>query len=163
MPFLNKTMKLLHVIGSLGFCAALLALIMLHAALPDPEDQREFMALRVTMGLVAGWLLLPSTLLVLVSGLLAMALSEAYKNAGWVWAKLATGVLVMEGTLVYVQAPLEKAAANAQALAAGMFDPGELGVLLEAERNSVGIILGVAMVNILLGVYRPRFTRRLRK
>ena len=58
------------------------------------------------MGAVATWIFLPALALTLLSGLLAMALNRAYLNAGWAWVKLATGVLMFEGGLVYVQGPM---------------------------------------------------------
>jgi len=53
-------------------------------------------------------ILLPSIALALVRGLLAMAFNPAFHNAGWAWLKLISGVLVFEGTLVYVQAPMQR-------------------------------------------------------
>ena len=160
---LTRTMKFLHVIGSIGFCGALLALIVLHASLPDPEAVAQFAALRMAMGNVAAWVLLPSTGLVVVSGLLAMAMNDRFKSAGWTWAKLASGVLILEGTLVYVQAPMERAAGDALATLEGELDLSSLGATLVSEWASFWVILGVAAVNIVLGVYRPRFSRRVEK
>jgi uncharacterized membrane protein len=156
----NKTLKFLHVISSTGFCAALLSLLILHASLPETAEVEKFATLRITMGNVGKWLLLPSAALVLVSGLLSMALTDAFKSAGWVWAKLATGVLVFEGTLAAVQAPMERAARNAQLALEGEFDLGSLGTTLVSEWYSIWVIIGIAIVNIILGVYRPRFSRR---
>lgn len=156
----SKTLKLAHVAGSTGFCAALLALLALHASLPEPGFTEEFVMLRIAMGNVAKWLLLPSTALVVVTGLFSMAASDVYKNAGWVWLKLATGILVLEGTLVYVQAPMERAARNGLLALEGEFDPSQLGATLASEWNSIWIILGVALVNVVLGVYRPKLSRR---
>jgi len=159
----RQTLKLLHIAGTVGYCAALLALMVLHASLPDPTEVREFASVRLVMGNVAKWLLLPSTGLVVVSGLFAMALNTVYQSAGWVWAKLATGVLVMEGTLVYVQAPMERAAIEANAALAGDFDLATLGATLGPEWGSLWVILAVAAVNVVLGVYRPRFSRRVQR
>ncbi|MCY4264465.1 MAG: hypothetical protein OXE78_06380 [Gammaproteobacteria bacterium] len=156
----GKALKFAHIIGSTGFCAALLALLVLHASLPEPSKLEQFAMLRITMGNVVKWLLLPSTALVVLSGLFAMALNDIYKSAGWVWLKLATGVLILEGTLVYVQAPMERAGREGVAALAGEFDFISIGAILAAERNSAWVILGVALVNIVLGVYRPRLSRR---
>jgi len=117
--------------------------------------------LRITMGNVATWLLLPSTGLAVVSGLFSMAANDLYKNAGWAWVKLATGVLVLEGTLVYVQAPMQRAAIAAQAALDGELDLSTLGTSLAAEWGSFWVILGVAAVNIGLAVFRPRIIRRI--
>ncbi len=157
---LAKSLKLAHVAGATGFCAALLALLVLHASLPDPRQIEQFAMLRIAMGNVASWLLLPSMLLVVVSGLISMAASEVYKNAGWVWLKLATGVLVLEGTLVYVQGPMERAGREGLRALAGEIDPATLATTLAAERNSIWIILGVAAVNVVLAIYRPKLSRR---
>lgn len=156
----HKTLKFLHIVGTVGFCAALLALLVLHASLPDPSQLQQFASIRIAMGNVAKWLLLPSTGLVVVSGLIAMALNDVYKNAGWVWVKLATGVLILEGTLVYVQAPMERAANDARSALEGEFDLSSLGSVLGAEWSSIWVILAVAVVNIVLGVYRPRILRQ---
>jgi uncharacterized membrane protein len=156
----QKTLKLAHIVGTIGFCAALLALLLLHASLPDPAQLEQFASIRLAMGNVAKWLLLPSTGLVVVSGLIAMAVNDVYKNAGWVWVKLATGVLILEGTLVYVQAPMERAANNAQSALEGDFDLSSLGTVLNSEWNSIWVILAVAVVNVVLGVFRPRIIRQ---
>ena len=157
---MGTALKLAHVLGSIGYCAALLALLLLHASLPDPAEVEQFAMLRIAMGNVVKWLLLPATALVVLSGLLAMAVSRTYKSAGWVWLKLATGVLILEGTLVYVQAPMERAGRQGLAALAGGFDFISQAPTLVAEWRSIWIILGVAVVNIVLGIYRPRLGRR---
>jgi uncharacterized membrane protein len=156
----TRTLKFLHIVGSTGYCAALLSLLVLHVSLPDPAELEQFSALRIVMGNIAAWLLLPSTGLVMVSGLIAMGFNESYKIAGWAWAKLATSVLVLEATLVYVQAPMERASASAQLALAGEADPISLVGSLASEWYSFWIVLGVAAINIVLGVFRPRFSRK---
>jgi hypothetical protein len=156
---MRKLLKFLHTMGAVGFTGALAAFLVLHASLPEPTELQRFATLRIAMGAVAQWLLLPSIALVLVSGLLSMAFNRAFHNAGWVWAKLAFGVLVFEGTLVYVQAPMQRAAKRAQQALDGSLDPAALGATLQAEWGSFWVILGVAILNIVLGVWRPRFSR----
>lgn len=156
----NRTLKFLHIVGSTGYCAALLALIVLHGSLPDPAELEQFSALRIAMANIASWLLLPSTGLVMVSGLIAMGFNESYKVAGWAWAKLATGVLILEASLVYVQGPMERAAASARLALQGDVDLAILAGSLSSEWFSFWVVLGVAVVNIVLGVFRPRFSRK---
>ncbi|MFO0635353.1 MAG: hypothetical protein U0168_21100 [Nannocystaceae bacterium] len=50
---------------------------------------------------------MPSLLVVLVSGLCAIAVHHPFHNAGWAWLKAATTLLVLEGTLVAVQGPAQ--------------------------------------------------------
>lgn len=157
---MRKTLKFLHTMGSIGYCGALAGLLVLHTALPDPSDLERFATLRITMGRIAEWLLLPSIGVVTISGLLAMGATTAYLNAGWVWAKLASGILILEGTLVYVQAPMERAARQAQAALAGEIPWAELNAPLGSEWGSFWVLMTVGVVNVALGVWRPRFERR---
>lgn len=157
---MRKATKFLHTMAAIGFTGGLAALIVLHLSLPAPTELQQFAALRIAMGAVAEWILLPSTLLVLVSGLLSMAVTPAFQNQGWALAKLASGILIFEGTLVYVQGPMEKAADRARAALAGELPVAELGATLQPEWSSFWIIMAVAVANVVLGVWRPRFLGR---
>lgn len=157
---MRKTLKFLHTLAAIGFMGALAALIVMHASLPEPTELEQFAALRTAMGAVAKWLLLPSMGLVLVSGLLALIPTPAFQEAGWVWAKLATGILIFEGTLAYVQGPMEAAADRARRALDGELAVAELGRTLQPEWGSFWVILAVATANVVLGVWRPRFLRR---
>jgi hypothetical protein len=156
---MRRALKLLHTVGAVGLCGALAAQIVLLAKLPSPASLPEYAALRAAMGALAEWLLLPSLALTLVSGLLAMAVTHAFHNAGWAWLKLASGVLVFEGTLITVQGPAQKEAALSAAALAGELEPALLGQAMQAEWNSVWVVLAIAVANIVLGVWRPRFQR----
>lgn len=163
---MRRTLKFLHSVASIGFCGGLAALLVLHAALPDPSQLEQFATLRMAMGAVAQWIMLPSMGLVVVSGLLAMAATPAFHNAGWVWAKLATGILVFEGSLIYVLGPMERASLQARAAleAASTGTPAPDGPGLAAslgpEWGSFWILLAVGILNVALAIWRPRFSRR---
>lgn len=157
---MRKFLKFLHTMGTVGFAGALIALIILHASLPEPAELERFATLRIAMGNVAKWLLLPSMGLVLCSGLLSIGITPAFQNAGWAWAKLATGALVFEGTLAYVQGPMERAARQAQEALGGAFPEAGLGATLGPEWGSFWVMLGVAVLNVVLGIWRPRFSGR---
>jgi uncharacterized membrane protein len=156
---MRKLLKFLHTLATIGFVGALGALIVLHLSLPEPSELQRFAAVRIAMGALAEWVLLPSMGLVLVSGLLAMAVTPAFQEAGWVWAKLATGILVFEGTLAYVQAPMERAAQRARLALEGGLPAPELGATLGPEWGSFWVLLLVGVANVALGIWRPRFTR----
>jgi len=141
--------------GAVGFIGAIAALLILHASLPEPTDLERFAILRSAMGNVAKWLLLPSMAAVVCSGLVSMAVVSAYQSAGWAWAKLLSGIVILEGTLVYVQAPMERAAERAAAALAGDLPVSALGTTLQPEWGSFWVIGGVAVANVALGVWRP--------
>lgn len=157
---MRKALKLCHSLAAIGFCGALASLLVLHASLPDPVELERFAAVRIAMGAIATWLLLPSMALVVLTGMFSMAYTQSYASAGWVWAKLGSGILVLEGTLVSVQGPMERAARQAHAALAGEIDATVLTVPLQSEWGSIWVILGVGVVNVILGVWRPPLLRR---
>lgn len=155
---IQRLMKFLHTMGAIGFMGAMAGLLVLLAVAPGPEALDQYALIRAAMDGIARWIFLPSVALVLISGLLAIALNDVYKNAGWALTKLATGIIVFEWGFVGVQGPMQNEAALAAKALAGQADPAKLGLSLHAEWWSLWILLGVATVNVVLGVWRPRFT-----
>lgn len=153
---MRRFLKFLHTMASAGFIGALATLILVHLALPEPTDLERFAALRQVQGTVATWLLLPSMVIVVASGLLSVAITPAFHDVGWVWVKLAFGILVLEGTLVFVQAPMERAAERARLALEGEVPVAALGQTLPNEWGPFWVIMGVAVLNVALGVWRPR-------
>ena len=153
------TLKFLHTLAAIGMIGALSAHIILLTIMPEPTSLAEYVALRQGIGAIAKWLLLPSLGLVLVSGLLAMAFIGNYYNAGWAWLKLGLGVVVFEGTLITVQGPATRAAEASVQLLDGKLDPGAIEAMMRGEWGSLWVILFIALLNVLLAIWRPRFTR----
>jgi uncharacterized membrane protein len=158
---MRKAMKFLHTLGSIGLLGAMAALLVLHSALPNPEHAlADYAQSRHLMDLLARRILLPSLGLTIVAGLLAMAAVPAFHGAGWVWLKLATGVLMFEGSLLGIQGPLEKEAQiAADALAMGVATT-QLGQNVQAEVGSLWLLGAVAVLNVGLGVWRPMRRRK---
>ena len=154
-------MKFLHTMAAIGFTGGLGSLLVLQASLPDPSELEAFAALRMAQDAVAQWILFPSMGLVLISGLLAMAITPSFQDRAWVWAKLATGILVFEGTLAYIQAPMDRGATRARMALRGEFPVADLGATLGPEWTSFWVMMGVGVVNVILEVWRPRFFRGL--
>jgi len=95
----------------------------------------------------------------LVSGLLAIGANPAFHSAGWAWFKLATGILMFEGGLVTVQGPVQRAAAVTREAVALGSDLTLLSGVYGSARASIIVLVGVAVVNVVLGVWRPKFGR----
>jgi hypothetical protein len=157
---MRKALKFLHTIGAIGLMGALFVQMLMLQNMPPVESLAEYATARGQMGLVSQWLLFPSLAIVLVSGLLSMAWTDAFHSQGWVLMKLALGVSVFEGTLITIQGPATREAARAAQALAGEFDPALLGVTANSEWKSTIVILGVALVNVVLAVWRPRFSRK---
>lgn len=156
---MRRLLKFLHTMGAAGVLGAMAALVAILSVAPAPAALPGYAAARGAMGAVATWVFLPSLALCLMSGLLAMALNRAFVGAGWAWIKLATGVLMFEGGLVYVQGPMRREAEQSARALAGLVDPAVLAVSLPGERGTLWVLLAVSAANVVLGIWRPRVLR----
>lgn len=155
----RKFVKFAHELGSVGFTGALAVHMVLLTLDPGPERLEVHAAIRQAIAGIGDWLLFPSLGLVLFSGLLAIMINRAFHDVGWVWLKLLFGVSVFEGTLVAVHGPAQRAADKAVAALAGELDVAQLAPG-HNEWMALWVMMFVAVLNIWLGVYRPRFTKR---
>lgn len=157
---MQKIMKGLHSLGAIGITGAIAAHLILLTVLPDLDTLAEAAALRAGIAALATWLLLPSLVLVLVSGLLAIAAEPKFGNAGWVWVKVALGLAIFEGTLVSVQRPAARNLEYTLQAMAGEISSSELPALLHSEWGPLWVILGICLANVALGIWRPRLGPR---
>ncbi|SDA30901.1 hypothetical protein SAMN02799622_04855 [Methylobacterium sp. UNC378MF] len=156
---MRRLLKFLHTMGSAGLLGAMASLVVMLSLAPAPSALAGYAAMRGAMGAVATWIFLPALAVTLMSGLLAMALNRAFLNAGWAWLKLATGVLMFEGGLVYIQGPMKQEAELSARALAGLVDPALLAMSLPGERGTLWVLLAVATANVALGIWRPRILR----
>jgi uncharacterized membrane protein len=156
---MRRLTKFLHTIGAIGFMGALACLLVLLSRVPAPTSTSEYALIRAAMSGIATWIFLPSLMLTLIAGLLAIALNRAYHNAGWALAKFASGILVFEWGFVAVQGPIQQEAELSSRVLAGEIDPTALASSVSAEQNSIWVLVAVAAANVMLGNWRPRFTK----
>lgn len=152
-------MKFLHTLGACGLLGAMASLIVLIGFMPSPRSLQEYALMSAAMASVARWVFLPSMALTLIAGLIAMALNRGFHSAGWAWAKFATGVLLFEWCLAGVQGPMQEAAELGARALAGDVDGAALAGLPDSQQSSLWMLLAVAVANVILGVWRPRFSR----
>jgi len=151
--------KFLHTLGAIALMGASACLLVLISHEPPPQSLASYALIRAAMADIATWILFPGLILTLAAGLLAIAVNRAFQNAGWAWAKLATGVLIFEAGLARVIGPIQEEAKRSAAALAGQLDPALITGSYGAERGTLWLLLVVAMVNIILGIWRPRLTR----
>ncbi len=156
---MKKFLKVVHLIASAGLIGALSAYLVLVLKAPG-ETQEEFAAIRHGIHFVSKWIVMPSLLLVLVSGLLSMAVHRPFMNAGWVWLKAVLGISMFEGTLLAVQSNAQRGAELAARALQGEGNPQLLADLLRHERAGLWTILVLSLANVVIGVWRPRLGRR---
>lgn len=146
---MRRLLKFLHSVGAAGLMGAAAALaVVLIVAQAAPEASGQIV---VPMARVAAWVIGPSILLTVFTGLLAMVVHPPFQDAGWVWAKAATGILVLQAGL-HVMGPMQ-AQANRAA------PPDGSAPHFAAEINTLWLLLAVSVANIALGVWRPRLPK----
>ncbi len=145
--------------GAIGLMGSMASLLVLLSIAPPPTSLAEYALMRGATFAIATWIFLPSLAVTLVAGLLAIGLNRGFHDAGWAWAKLATGILIFEGGLIHVQGAMQVEAEQSAAALAGQVDPATLAGSLGAERGTLWLLLAVATANVVLGIWRPRLTR----
>ena len=156
---MRRLLKFLHTLGAVGLMGGMAALLVLLHVLPPSTSLAEYAALRGAMASIATWIFFPSLGLTLIAGLVAIAYSRGYHNAGWAWAKALSGILLFESGFVGVLGPMQQEAERSAAALEGKVDLATLATSLSAERNTLLILLAVAAFNIAFGIWRPRLTR----
>ncbi len=156
---MRRTIKFLHTMGAIGFMGGLAALLVLETRTPAPAvSLADYALLRSIMAEIARWIVLPSLLLTLAPGLLAIGVTRAFHDARWARAKAATGVLVFAGGL-HALAPVQEEARLAAEALAGRLDPANLSGVVPGETGTIWVLLAVSAANVVLGVWRPRLGR----
>lgn len=155
----RRLLKLLHELGAIGVIGGFVACLILIAN-SSTDSAVAFAASRRNIADLCRLLVLPSLGLVIISGLLSIAFTPAYKSAGWAWAKALTGISMFEGTLLTVVASTRQAAELADAAVHGSGDPVRLAQILRTETGGLYVLLVVALANIVLAIWRPRLTWR---
>jgi len=155
---LRRFFKFLHTLAAAGLTGAFAALAVVVILAPSSIGTAAYLPIMVAMAKIAAWVVGPSLVLTVISGLLAMVANPAYYEAGWVWAKAATGLALLEGGLRVI-GPLQDEAKRAGAALMSRADAADVASLLTSEENTLWLLLGVCVANIALGVWRPRFPK----
>jgi uncharacterized membrane protein len=154
----RRFLKFLHTLGAAGLMGAIAALMVVVILAPASVSTVGYGPLIGAMAKIAAWTIGPSMVMTVITGLLAMAATPAFQDAGWVWVKAATGLLILEGGL-HVLGPIQEEAKRGAGALAGGPDPASVARLLTAEGNTLWLLLAVSVANIALGVWRPRLPK----
>jgi len=157
---MRRTLKFLHTMGSIGITGGLAAYMLLLAMLPEGAALDTQLVVREGLALVSKWLILPSMLAVLLSGLLAIAANTAFLEAPWVWIKGLAGILVFESTLLAIDGPTQRNAELVRDAVAGSIEVQALPGMINDEWGAWWILLGLFTANVVLAIWRPRFGHR---
>ena len=154
---MRKFVKFLHTLAACGMIGAGAGyLILLHYG--PHETASQYASTRQAISALCDYLLVPSLGIVLVSGFVSMLAHKPYQQKGWVWIKALTTIGVFEATLAVVQSKATYGADIALKIAKGEADVSALNEL-NGEWGAISIVLGLAITNVLIGVWRPRIEK----
>jgi len=157
---MRRTLKFLHTMGSIGITGGLAAYMLVLVMLPQGAALETQLVIRDGLALLSKWLILPSMLVVLLSGLLAIAANTAFLEAPWVWIKGLAGILVFESTLLAIDGPAQRNAKFVHEAVVGNIKTQALPGMLSDEWGAWWILLGLFTANVVLAIWRPRFGHR---
>lgn len=155
---IRRLLKFAHEIGAIGVMGSFAACMVLLITAPA-DSPIGYAAVLQGIAFISRWLLIPSLAMVLISGLLAIAANDIYKNAAWAWVKALLGISTFEGTLLTVGASARRAAELSSLALSGRGDSIELAQVIRTEWGGLCVLSVLAVVNIILAVWRPRLYR----
>jgi hypothetical protein len=153
----QRLLKFLHTMGAIGLMGSLASLLVLESLTPPPSSLAGYALMRGAMAAIATWVFVPSLVLTLTPGLMAIGVTPAFHNASWAWIKAASGILIFAGGL-HALAPIQDEARLSAEAIAGQLDPAILGAS-EGEAATMWVLLAVSTANVVLGVWRQRIVR----
>jgi uncharacterized membrane protein len=153
---LRKAVKILHTVGACGMVGAMVGALALIAFAPQ-ETPRAYADMRLSVAVLADYILLPSLGITLVSGLVSMAVHTPYLSKGWALVKAAFGIIMFKGVLHLVGAMGQYAEELDAALTAVNAEAaGPPAGALAHEGLLLWTMLVLSVANIVFGVWRPR-------
>jgi len=153
---LRRAAKFLHEFASIGFGGGLAVCLLINLT-AERSVPGEFMAARHVYASIAQYIVIPSMVIVVASGLIALAATRGFMDSGWAWVKALLGLSVFEATLVLVGSSRHE---TELALAAS--NSAVLDALLRSERNTLLLLIAVTVANVVLAVWRPALTYKVR-
>jgi hypothetical protein len=150
-----RLLKLLHYGALIGFVGGLAAALLLAAFAADAPPTAHA-ALRMAIAHLGAELVVPALVLLVVSGLLLVVARPHLIGARWVWAKAVLTLALGGVTLVVVMPALQRAAAVAAQAAIDAAPPGDVAQLFAVEAWGGTAVLLLALVAVILAVWRPR-------
>jgi hypothetical protein len=154
----KNLLKLLHYLSLAGLGGGIVVILVLLDTI-DPSAPSAVAGMHAAIALVCSALVVPSMVVMLLTGMLLVVARPHLINARWVWAKAFFGVIVAATILAGFQ-PLVNALASMSATGAlGDAPPGPLSTTVETERYAAYLALANILAAIVIAVWRPRLGR----
>jgi uncharacterized membrane protein YidH (DUF202 family) len=115
--------------------------------------------LHAAIALVCAGVIVPSLILVLLSGMLLVVARPFLIGARWVWLKAALGVLVAAVVFARLQPAITAATSMSEAGAPVSVATGPIDTLVATEFGAAAWTLALVVVAMIVAIWRPRLGR----
>lgn len=151
----GRLIKLIHFLAIIGFVGGLASSLVL-ADFAGNAPPGVLAALRQSIVMVAEALVVPSLIVLVVSGMLLVVARPHLIGARWVWAKALVTLVIASIALLVVQPAITRAAVLAAEGSLGSPSLAAMTQAFSAEQLGGATNLALALVAIGLAVWRPR-------
>jgi hypothetical protein len=154
----KNLLKLLHFASLAGLGGGVVVILVLLDTI-DATSPAAVAGMHAAIALICSGLVVPSLVVLLLTGMLLVVARPHLISARWVWAKALVGVIVAATILAGLQ-PLVLALASMSATGAlGDAPPGPLASTVETERWAAYLTLANVVAAVVIAVWRPRLGR----
>lgn len=154
----KNLIKLLHYASLVGLAGGIVVSLVL-ADTVDATSPSATASMHAAIALVCGALIVPSMVVMLLTGMLLVVARPHLIGARWVWAKAVLGIVTGAVILLALQPAVIAAASMAATGALGEAAPGPLANVVAIEYAAAWWTLGLVLVAMVVAVWRPRFGR----
>jgi hypothetical protein len=151
----SRLIKLVHYLALIGFVGGTAAALVL-ADFAGNAPPSLVPVLRLSILAVGESLMLPSLIVLVVSGMLLVVARPRLVRARWVWAKALLALAVVSIVLAVVQPAITRAAALAAEASLGAPASEALRQAFSAEQIGGAGSLLLALIAIVLAIWRPK-------
>jgi hypothetical protein len=155
----TRLVKLLHYLGLVGIAGGIVVSLLLVDTI-DATSPSGAASMRTAIGLIASAVVVPSLVVLLLTGMLLVVARPHLIGARWVWAKAALGLTLGGVVLLALQPAVLAAAAMARDGALGERAIGSLQDVVAREHTAAIAALAIIVISMIVAIWRPRFGRR---
>ena len=154
----KNLLKLLHYASLVGVAGGIVVVLILVDTI-DATSPSGVASVHATIGLICNALIVPSLIVLLLTGMLLVVARPQLISARWVWAKAVLGLLVALNVLFGFLPLVNALAAMSATGALGDAPPGPIDSTVATERYASYAILFNLLAAMVVAVWRPRLGR----
>lgn len=151
----KNLIKLFHYVGLIGLAGGV-AIGFVLADRIDVTSPGTTATLHAAIALVCAGVIVPSLVIVLVTGMLLVVGRPHLIGARWVWMKAALGLAVAVVVFAWLQPAITAAASMSEAGAPGSAVPVPIAGVVMTEFAASAWTLGLVVAAMVVAIWRPR-------